>query len=130
MDNFYAYIPLILKYIIILHYFRKDSKQVLRYKFISSNRKKDDASAFFIKEYNSKLDIDIVKKEINSEKKEILELINNNFDKIITTNYDNIFGWNELEKPKQYIKNWINNIEELNDKVYPIHGWSIPKVIC
>ncbi|WP_342218443.1 hypothetical protein [Spiroplasma endosymbiont of Amphimallon solstitiale] len=30
MDNFYAYIPLILKYIIILHYFRKDSKQVLR----------------------------------------------------------------------------------------------------
>ncbi|WP_350319055.1 SIR2 family protein [Spiroplasma ixodetis] len=52
----------------------------------------------------------------------MLELINNNFDKIITTNYDNIFAWNELEKPKQYIKKWINNIEELNDKVYPIHG--------
>ncbi|WP_342218737.1 hypothetical protein [Spiroplasma endosymbiont of Amphimallon solstitiale] len=32
MDNFYAYIPLILKYIIILHYFRKDSKQVLNQK--------------------------------------------------------------------------------------------------
>ncbi|WP_338987924.1 hypothetical protein [Spiroplasma endosymbiont of Dasysyrphus albostriatus] len=30
MDNFYAYIPLILKYIVILHYFLKDSKQVLR----------------------------------------------------------------------------------------------------
>ncbi|WP_338988393.1 hypothetical protein [Spiroplasma endosymbiont of Dasysyrphus albostriatus] len=29
MDNFYAYIPLILKYIVILHYFLKDSKQVL-----------------------------------------------------------------------------------------------------
>ncbi|WP_338987547.1 hypothetical protein [Spiroplasma endosymbiont of Dasysyrphus albostriatus] len=31
MDNFYAYIPLILKYIVILHYFLKDSKQVLSY---------------------------------------------------------------------------------------------------
>ncbi|BDT03452.1 hypothetical protein [Spiroplasma ixodetis] len=30
MDNFYAYIPLILKYIVILPYFLKDSKQVLR----------------------------------------------------------------------------------------------------
>ncbi|BDT04129.1 hypothetical protein [Spiroplasma ixodetis] len=29
MDNFYAYIPLILKYIVILPYFLKDSKQVL-----------------------------------------------------------------------------------------------------
>ncbi|WP_338962311.1 MULTISPECIES: SIR2 family protein [unclassified Spiroplasma] len=74
---------------------------------------------FFIEEYSSKLDIE--KKEIDSEKKEILELINNNFDKIITTNYDNIFAWNKLENPKQYIKNWINSIEELNDKVYPIH---------
>ncbi|WP_342261485.1 hypothetical protein [Spiroplasma endosymbiont of Notiophilus biguttatus] len=31
MDNFYAYIPLILKYIVILPYSLKDSKQVLRY---------------------------------------------------------------------------------------------------
>ncbi|BDT03474.1 hypothetical protein [Spiroplasma ixodetis] len=31
MDNFYAYIPLILKYIVILPYFLKDSKQVLKY---------------------------------------------------------------------------------------------------
>ncbi|BDT04417.1 hypothetical protein [Spiroplasma ixodetis] len=34
MDNFYAYIPLILKYIVILPYFLKDSKQVLRQKII------------------------------------------------------------------------------------------------
>ncbi|WP_342261474.1 hypothetical protein [Spiroplasma endosymbiont of Notiophilus biguttatus] len=33
MDNFYAYIPLILKYIVILPYSLKDSKQVLRRTF-------------------------------------------------------------------------------------------------
>ncbi|BDT05123.1 hypothetical protein [Spiroplasma ixodetis] len=39
MDNFYAYIPLILKYIVILPYFLKDSKQVLRWQNTQLNSK-------------------------------------------------------------------------------------------
>ncbi|WP_342260613.1 hypothetical protein [Spiroplasma endosymbiont of Notiophilus biguttatus] len=44
MDNFYAYIPLILKYIVILPYSLKDSKQVLR---------KEEIKTFNPKEINN-----------------------------------------------------------------------------
>ncbi|BDT04248.1 hypothetical protein [Spiroplasma ixodetis] len=55
MDNFYAYIPLILKYIVILPYFLKDSKQVLTHprekfpkKFIFSKTNKNEVHKFIL----------------------------------------------------------------------------------
>ncbi len=47
---------------------------------LDTKEKKRQCKCFFIEEYSSKLDIE--KKEIDSEKKEILELINNNFGSV------------------------------------------------
>ncbi|BDT04769.1 hypothetical protein [Spiroplasma ixodetis] len=57
MDNFYAYIPLILKYIVILPYFLKDSKQVLTKKWTLPIQNWNTAIAHFMIKFEDRINL-------------------------------------------------------------------------
>ncbi|WP_342217648.1 hypothetical protein [Spiroplasma endosymbiont of Amphimallon solstitiale] len=115
MDNFYAYIPLILKYIIILHYFRKDSKQVLRTYYKNQSLKavfdSENISEKEIHQPYSLFNPNILKKLISILKPNELSILQNEINKF--KNPINSFKNSIMPTEIRTIKNYVNKFDNL-----------------
>ncbi|BDT05110.1 hypothetical protein [Spiroplasma ixodetis] len=150
MDNFYAYIPLILKYIVILPYFLKDSKQVLSFNkyyrvFITWDKPPFNQTSVKLKiEFKSSSthiggDYILVKAKIDNEDASLiikLGTVNRKSQLIIiggNKQYGNIFSLEELQDtikiditPKLKINSRSLETNEIEENIWDIELKDIP----